>query len=85
MAWGPGKYDKECTEIFTRTRADGVLLVVFNGTLGTGFSCTVTGDILMKMPQILRQVADQIEQRRNRNRGGAQAGAGRSLPVGPER
>jgi len=38
MALGPGKYDDECTKAREATMADGCILIVINGSLGSGFS-----------------------------------------------
>jgi hypothetical protein len=61
MALGPGKYDSECTLVRTRTQAEGVLLIVIGGTKGGGFSCQATIEITASLPQILRNIADEIE------------------------
>ena len=35
MAFGPGKYDDACTLVREKTGAEGVIILVFNGTLGS--------------------------------------------------
>lgn len=62
MALGGGKYDKECTEVRDKTRADGVVLMVLNGSLGSGFSAQLNLADMMRVPSLLREVADSIEQ-----------------------
>ena len=58
---GPGKYDEECTTAREATKAEGALLLVFNGNKGSGFSAQIPTKWLLKIPVILRSVADQIE------------------------
>lgn len=38
MALGPGKYDELCTQAREGAQAEGAVVVIFNGTRGTGFS-----------------------------------------------
>lgn len=64
MALGPGKYDNICTRVHEDTQAQGVLLIVINGALGSGFSAQLTPEDTGRVPQLLRQVADQIEAER---------------------
>jgi len=62
MATGPGKFDAECTIAREATDAAGAILIVIDGTLGSGFSVQVIDpEIARRMPIILRTVADQIE------------------------
>jgi hypothetical protein len=61
MAFGPGKYDPECTEIRARLKAHGVLLMVFSGDRGSGFAAQLTPEMTMNLPKILRGIADEIE------------------------
>lgn len=68
---GGGKYEPECTEALLKCGAQSVLLIVFGGDRGDGFSIaarpTDTGDLgevaetILKIPYVLRSVADQIE------------------------
>jgi hypothetical protein len=62
MAHGPGRYDVLCTEVREKTEADGVVLMVFNGNKGQGFSCQLTPLLTHLIPNLLREVADQIEE-----------------------
>lgn len=62
MALGPGKYDDETTEIRERLQAAGVVLVVFGGAKGNGFSCQATIGLTAALPAILREMANEIEQ-----------------------
>jgi hypothetical protein len=61
---GPGKYDDLCTVIRERAKARGVILIIFDGEHGSGFS--VQADLLttLRLPEILRRTADQIERDR---------------------
>jgi hypothetical protein len=61
MAFGPGKYDDLCTKVRDETHAQGVILIVIQGDKGTGFSCQLPLDVAMRVPEILRDVAGQIE------------------------
>lgn len=58
---GPGKYDAACSRARIDTKAEGVLLIVFNGEHGQGFSAQLTLPLLLTVPTILREVADRIE------------------------
>lgn len=64
MAVGPGKYDDLCTEIREGTKAEGVILMVFHGDKGSGFSVQAPLDLVLSMPEILRDTAKQIEESR---------------------
>jgi hypothetical protein len=59
---GPGKYDAEATTARESTSAVGVVLMVWDGIRGSGFAVQVPADILITLPQWLRDTADQIEQ-----------------------
>jgi hypothetical protein len=61
MTQGPGKYDEACTEARMRTQAAGVVLIVFRGARGSGFSVQAVPELLLDLPQILRAMADGIE------------------------
>jgi hypothetical protein len=62
MALGPGKYDAVCTVARDLAAAEGVLLIVLNGKLGSGFSVQGAPEIMGEIPRLLRQMADQIDQ-----------------------
>jgi hypothetical protein len=62
MAHGPGKYDDLCTEVREKTEAEGVILMVFGGNEGQGFSCQLSPILTHMVPHLLREVADQIEE-----------------------
>lgn len=61
MAFGPGKYDDLATEVRTKAKADGVLLLIVDGTKGSGFSAQLPPLLTAKLPAILRSIADQID------------------------
>jgi hypothetical protein len=61
MALGPGKYDEACTAARETLAARGVVLIVFGGMHGNGFSCQAPLDLQVALPGILRTVADSIE------------------------
>ena len=62
MAVGPGKYDALCTKIREETKAQGVILMVFDGNQGSGFSVQAPLDLTFGLPAILRDLAQQIEE-----------------------
>jgi hypothetical protein len=65
MPVGPGKYDAECTQVREATGASLVAVIVIGGKQGQGFS--VQADVtngfmaLARLPEILRQMATDIE------------------------
>lgn len=61
MTIGPGKYDKECAFVFDVTGAAAVLLIVIGGRKGNGFSGIGDAQLMSSTPNLLRQMADQIE------------------------
>lgn len=61
MGNGPGKYDDVCTMAREAAKAKGVLLMVFDGEHGQGFSAQLPPELVLGIPAVLRQVADQIE------------------------
>ena len=58
---GPGRYDDLCTLVRASAEAEGAIVIVIDGTRGAGFSCQGTVEVINKLPQILRDVAGQIE------------------------
>lgn len=61
MTIGPGKYDAECTSVHESTKASSVVLIVLGGDRGDGFSVTATADVVWAMPDMLREIAKQLE------------------------
>lgn len=58
---GPGKYDDLCTAAREQAKAEGAILIIINGEHGGGFSCQTTLETALKLPRILRDMADDIE------------------------
>lgn len=63
---GAGKYDKLCTQVRSKARARGVLMIVVDGYMGSGFSCQLPADLMFKTPEMLRHMADEIEKDESR-------------------
>lgn len=63
MPIGAGRYDDVTTLVREETNAEGVIVIVFSGNKGHGFSCQFTSaDLVGKMPSVLRDVANGIEE-----------------------
>jgi hypothetical protein len=61
MTIGAGKYDEECTQVREATGARGVVMIVFDGSKGSGFSVqTWDMQLLETLPDLLEGVAKQI-------------------------
>ena len=59
---GPGKYDHACTLAREATDAHTCLVVIIGGNRGHGFSVqTLDTDSVEELPEILRIIADEIE------------------------
>ena len=71
MPIGPGKYDDTCTEVRLKHKAEFVLLAIAGGDGGDGFSVQLEINpersemdayaVDMRVIQLLRSIADQIE------------------------
>jgi hypothetical protein len=61
MAIGPGKYDELATHARESAQAAGVILIVFGGANGNGFSVQADAETMIRIPSILRTVADDVE------------------------
>lgn len=62
MAIGPGKYDYLCTYVRESAQAEAVVVIVFGGNKGPGFSVqATTPTATAQLPKLLRMLADQIE------------------------
>jgi hypothetical protein len=61
MSVGPGKYDAECSVAQKATNAASVILIVLGGDRGDGFSVQATPEIIWAMPDMLREIAKQLE------------------------
>jgi hypothetical protein len=62
MPIGPGKYDQLCTAARLGAKANGVVLIVVDGEHGPGFSVQGPIQLVTMMPDLLRHLADDIEQ-----------------------
>lgn len=58
---GAGVYDDLCTEAREKSAAEGAMLVIIEGTRGSGFSVQAPPVVIFTLPHVLRLVADQIE------------------------
>ena len=61
MAIGPGKYDLYSSAIQVATNAPGVAVIVIGPPEISGFSITGTAGITKLLPNILREIADQMD------------------------
>jgi hypothetical protein len=61
MAVGPGKYDDLCTLVREKADADGVVVLVFDGNKGSGFSIQGPISLTATLARLLRSMADQID------------------------
>ena len=61
MAVSGGKYGDLAQMAYTLTLADAVVLIVLNGNKGSGFSLAGHDDIVPRLPELLREMAQQIE------------------------
>ena len=58
---GPGKYDDLTSYVREKAEAVGAIVIIFQGKHGNGFSCQLPPSAISVIPDILRQVAKQIE------------------------
>lgn len=65
---GGGKYERQCVALHRDLHADGVILFIVNGTLGTGFSIRANPHLAYVLPEILRDMARAIEELQGRNK-----------------
>lgn len=66
---GPGKYDDICTIVRENTQALGAIIIVIGGNKGSGFSVqTISPNFASKLPKILRLLADDLEDERNKDK-----------------
>ena len=57
----PGKYDGICTYVREKAEALGAIVIVFQGKDGVGLSSQLPAEAISGIPDILRQIAKQIE------------------------
>lgn len=58
---GPGKYDDVCTQAREAAKAEGAIVLIFNGQHGQGFSCQLPPELMPAVPDMLRFIAEEIE------------------------
>lgn len=58
---GPGKYDEALTFARQQCGSSAAMLIVVKGESGPGFSCQADLESLVKLPSMLRFMADEIE------------------------
>lgn len=61
MPHGPGKYDDLCSEAKAKAQATGAILLIINGSKGYGFEVQAPIDVHLRLPTLLRDMAQQIE------------------------
>lgn len=64
MAMGPGKYDDLCTYVREQSGGQGAIVIVIGGKRGNGFACQTDLATLQSLPEILRHMADEIDDQR---------------------
>ena len=66
MALGPGKYDDLCTTVREQVgigdEGGGVIVIVFGGNKGSGFSCQADLRTTLGLPDLLEEIARQIRE-----------------------
>lgn len=62
MPVGGGKYDAEVEHVYASSGGAVALVIVLGGPRGAGFSCKGEVTEIMKLPSLLRTVADSIEE-----------------------
>jgi hypothetical protein len=60
MALGPGKYDDLATSVRKTAKARGVIVIVIDGQLGSGFSVQADPQLTAALPLLLRDMAEKI-------------------------
>ncbi len=60
MPTGPGKYDDEATWVRRATKALGVVVIVVQGTHGSGFSVQMPRVALQALPDMLEDLARDV-------------------------
>ncbi len=63
--FGPGKYDELLIESLKKVKALRGVLIVLDGEKGPGFSAKLADVDFIKMPNTLRNIANQIEKDHN--------------------
>src|SRR3954471_8087554 len=77
MTIGAGKYDGLCGLVRRKAKALAAVVIVLDGTKGSGFSVQVLEGahigVIEGLPELLRQMADEIERDNLSRRKAAQA------------
>ena len=60
MPLGPGKYDDECTLMREQLEAQAVILIVFSGKKGSGFSVQAPLPVIVGLPDTLEHMASEM-------------------------
>jgi hypothetical protein len=60
MAIGPGKYDDLCTAARVAAAAEGAILIILGGHLGSGFCVQGPPHALVRLPDLLESMAKDI-------------------------
>jgi hypothetical protein len=58
---GASKYDGECQALQEATSGKLVLIMIVDGNKGNGIACRGLPSLIVQVPQLLRQYADQLE------------------------
>lgn len=58
---GPGKYNKETTELRLKLKAKAIFVAVIDGEQGHGFSLQSEPGYTAALPAVLRKIAETIE------------------------
>jgi hypothetical protein len=61
MTHGPGKYDQFATYVRVHTEAAAVVVIVIDGNKGEGFSVQADETVVLKLPAMLRALADEMD------------------------
>ena len=59
-----GVYDDLCTMVCDITSAEGVVLIVFEGDKGNGFSVQARPSLGLKLPGVLERIALELRKER---------------------
>jgi hypothetical protein len=62
MPRGPGKFDDLATLVREQAGADGVIVIVIGSPAGSGFAVQASPEATALLPEVLRFMADEIEQ-----------------------
>jgi hypothetical protein len=60
MTIGVGKYNHLCTYVRKQANADGALVIIIGGKLGSGFSIQAPLVLQLQLPDVLESMAKQI-------------------------